>query len=62
MLTNARYIETGRLVDTKFEPGTYGFLMADMLMEIGNGSFKDVKTTSPKKHHLRAYQVLKSLY
>lgn len=33
--------ETWRLVDTKFEPGTYGFLMADMLMEIGKGTFKN---------------------
>lgn len=32
--------ETWRLVDTKFAPGTYGFLMADMLMEIGKGTFK----------------------
>lgn len=36
-------IETWRLVDTKFEPGTYGYLMADMLLEAGKGKFSDAE-------------------
>ena len=31
--------ETWRLVETEFTAGTYGFLMADMVMEVGKGVF-----------------------
>jgi ubiquinone/menaquinone biosynthesis C-methylase UbiE len=33
--------ETWRMVETKFEAGTYGFLMADMVMEIGKATFSN---------------------
>lgn len=33
--------ETWRVVDTEFKSGNYGFLMADMLMEVGKGTFSD---------------------
>ena len=33
--------ETWRLVETDFTAGTYGFLMADMVMEEGKGTFDD---------------------
>lgn len=33
--------DTWRLVDTVFESGRYGYLMADMLMEVGKGKFGD---------------------
>jgi len=32
---------TWRLVDNDFSPGTYGFLMADMMMDVGKGTFND---------------------
>lgn len=33
--------ETWRVIDTEFKSGNYGFLMADMLMEVGKGTFSD---------------------
>jgi len=38
--------ETWRLVDNEFIPGTYGYLMADMLMEVGKGTFNESEMIS----------------
>ncbi|MDF3033659.1 MAG: methylase involved in ubiquinone/menaquinone biosynthesis [Alphaproteobacteria bacterium] len=35
--------ETWRLVERNFTPGTYGFLMAQMVMEIGKGTFDNAE-------------------
>lgn len=34
-------IQTWRLVETTYSPGTYGYLMADMIMEIANTKFEN---------------------
>jgi ubiquinone/menaquinone biosynthesis C-methylase UbiE len=37
---------TWRLIDTTFKPGCYGYLMANMLIEIGKNKFKDAELKS----------------
>ena len=38
--------EKWRLVDNEFIPGNYGHLMADMLIEVGKGTFNESEMKS----------------